>query len=96
MYLGIKKVFATTNYQLILIFENDECRLFDVKPLLSLGRFTELKDICLFETVSISFDTIEWENGLDLDPEYLYEKSLRIPTDSQIHLSSFSNSIKSV
>lgn len=75
MYLGIKNVFATEDYQLMLIFENNERRLFDVKPLLNWGRFSKLKDINLFKTVTISFDTIAWENGLDLDPEYLYEQS---------------------
>jgi hypothetical protein len=75
MYLGIKQVSAIADYQLDLVFENDEHRRFDVKLLLTIGRFSELKDKMLFKTVKISFDTIEWDNGLDLDPEYLYEKS---------------------
>ncbi len=75
MYLGIKQVSATDDYQLDLVFENNEQRRFDMKPLLTLGRFSELKELALFKTVRISFDTIEWNNGLDLDPEYLYEKS---------------------
>jgi len=75
MYFGIKQVFATDDYQLDLTFENNECRRFDVKPLLTIGNFSELQDITLFKTVKISFDTVEWSNGLDLDPEYLYERS---------------------
>jgi len=75
MYLGIKQVSATDDYQLDLVFENNEQRRFDMKPLLTLGRFSELKELALFKTVRISFDTVEWSNGLDLDPEYLYEKS---------------------
>lgn len=75
MYLGIKQVSTTEDYQLDLIFDNNDCRRFDVKPLLTIGRFAELTEIELFKTVRISFDTIEWNNGLDLDPEYLYEKS---------------------
>ena len=42
------------------------------------GRFAELKDINEFKKVRVTFDTIEWENGLDLDPEFLYEKSVRM------------------
>ena len=75
MYLGIKQVFATDDYQLNLVFENNEYRCFDMKPLLNVGHFSELKDLVLFKTAHISFDTVEWCNGLDLDPEYLYKKS---------------------
>ena len=42
---------------------------------LELGKFSELKDVSLFKSVSVSFDTIEWANYLDLDPELLYQKS---------------------
>jgi hypothetical protein len=45
---------------------------------LSIGRFRELADLELFKKVVIAFDTIAWGNGLDLDPEYLYEKSQAI------------------
>jgi hypothetical protein len=75
LYLGIKQVSATDDYQLDLTFENKECRRFDVKPLLTIGKFSELQDITLFKTVKISFDTVEWSNGLDLDPEYLHDRS---------------------
>ncbi|MBC8183021.1 DUF2442 domain-containing protein [candidate division KSB1 bacterium] len=34
------------------------------------------KDVSEFKKVRVSFDTIEWENGFDLDPEFLYEKSV--------------------
>jgi hypothetical protein len=35
----------------------------------------KLKDKTLFGKVKISFDTIEWPGGIDLDPEMIYEKS---------------------
>ena len=78
MYKGIIKVQATDDYRLILSFDNKEKRIFDVKPILSLGRFSELNNLELFKNVRISFDTVEWDNGLDLDPEYLYEKSVLV------------------
>jgi len=46
-----------------------------MKPYLDLGIFRELKDIKLFNTVRTSFDSIEWANKADLDPEFLYQKS---------------------
>jgi len=42
------------------------------------GFFRELYDIELFETVKKSFDTIEWENEADIDPEVLYEHSIKM------------------
>jgi hypothetical protein len=75
MYLAVKEVKPQDNYLLLLTFENGEKRQFDVKPYLHLGIFQELKDERLFKTVRKSFDTIEWENKADFDPEFLYEKS---------------------
>ena len=75
MYLAVKDVKAIDNYKLILTFENNEKRLFDMIPYLELGIFKRLKDENLFKTVKVSFDTIEWSNGADIDPETLYEDS---------------------
>ena len=75
MYLAVKDVKAVDNYKLILTFENNEKRLFDMTPYLELGVFQTLKDENLFKTVKVSFDTIEWANGADIDPETLYEDS---------------------
>lgn len=78
MYLSIKEVKPASNYLLYLTFENGEERQFDMKPYLNTGVFKELTDITLFNAVHISFDTIEWDNELDLDPEFLYKESLSI------------------
>ncbi len=75
MYLAVKDVEPLEDYYLLLNFENDEERIFDVKPYLEIGKFQELKDINLFKSVKVCFDSIEWANQLDLDPELLYEKS---------------------
>ncbi|OFX27424.1 MAG: hypothetical protein A2033_03180 [Bacteroidetes bacterium GWA2_31_9] len=78
MYYAIKSVKPIDNYNLILIFENGEKRQFDMNPYLSKGIFQELKDISIFNSVRISFDTIEWNNDADLDPEILYKYSKKI------------------
>ena len=75
MYLSVIKVKALDDYQLELTFENDETRIFDVKPYLNTGLFKTLKNESIFKQVKVSFDTIEWPNGIDLDPEVLYAKS---------------------
>jgi hypothetical protein len=46
-------------------------------PYLDKGIFTELKDSNLFNTVKVNFDTVEWANEADLDPEFLYEESVK-------------------
>ena len=74
MYFSIKKVKPLSNYKLELTFENKEVKIFDVKPYLEVGLFKTLKDENYFKTVKISYDSIEWPNGVDLDPEVLYEK----------------------
>ena len=75
MYKGVTGVEATDDYKLLLSFDNKEKRVFDASAILACGRFSELKDLSLFKRVRISFDTVEWDNGLDLDPEYLYRRS---------------------
>jgi hypothetical protein len=76
MYLGIVDVKPLEDFHLEITFENNEKRIFDAKPYLSKGIFSELQNTQFFNTVHVSFDTIEWENGADLDPELLYEKSV--------------------
>ena len=46
-----------------------------MKPYLQTGIFYELNDIAMFNTVRVSFDSIEWDNEADLDPEILYTES---------------------
>lgn len=78
MYLAVKYVQPKDNYLLLLTFENGERRQFDMKPYLNVGIFSELKDVNLFKTVRKNFDTVEWDNKADLDPEILYRDSLKI------------------
>ena len=75
MYVSVNKVQALNDYKLELTFENNETKIFDVKPYLDTGLFKTLKDEKLFKRVTVSYDTIKWPNGVDLDPEVLYEKS---------------------
>jgi hypothetical protein len=84
MYMSITAVKPLADYQLELTFENSEQRIFDLKPYLSTGIFSELKDAAVFNSVHISFDTVEWNNEADIDPEVLYEESVPIPAKSSV------------
>ena len=75
LLLTVKEVKPLNDYLLLLKFENQEEKIFDVKPYLEIGKFQELKDENLFKSVKVCFDSIEWDNQLDLDPELLYQKS---------------------
>jgi hypothetical protein len=74
MYLSVVNVKPLKDYEIEITFENNEIRIFDVKDYLETGIFKKLKDKKLFNQVKISFDSIEWPGGIDLDPETLYKK----------------------
>jgi len=78
MIPAIKDVLPLPDYLLQLTFDNGEKRQFDMKPYLDLGIFKELKDLSKFKLVRVSFDSIEWENEADMDPEILYAESISL------------------
>ncbi len=65
------KVTPLDDYVLELTMSDMTIKTFNVKPYLSLGKFQELKDISLFRQARISFDAIEWPNGVDIDTDLL-------------------------
>jgi len=72
IYPGVKEVVAGEDYVLSVVFENGESGKLDMKPILEFGIFRRIKDYDAFKRVRVSFDTIEWDCGVDLDPEYVY------------------------
>ena len=71
---AVISVACEEDYTVSVAFENGEAGLLDMKPYLDFGVFKEIKDPEIFETVHVSFDTIAWESGADLDPEFVYDK----------------------
>jgi len=45
MYLAIKNVTPLPDYRLLLKFENDESRVFDVQPYLNIGKFSHQRRV---------------------------------------------------
>ena len=74
MYPAIKHVVPKEDYLLSIEFDNGERGILDMKLYLEFGIFQKLKDQNVFQRVKVAFDTIEWECGIDLDPEFVYEK----------------------
>ena len=66
------------NYELEIKFDNNERKIFDVKPYFKLKIFNDLKNYEEFKKVQISGLSIEWENGADICPDELYNNSKKI------------------
>ena len=72
MYPSIIKVTPGQDYVLSIVFDNGESGTLDMKQFLNFGVFRRLRDRDAFRRVRVSFDTIEWDSGIDLDPEFVY------------------------
>jgi len=77
MHPAVVNVVPRDNYQIYVEFDNDECGILNMEPYLDFGIFSKIKDQSLFAKVRVSFDTIEWENGIDLDPQFVYDKCIK-------------------
>ena len=74
MHPSVTNVTPSDDYTLRIDFDNGERGTLDMKPYLDFGVFRRLKDRNTFERVRVSFDTVEWDSGIDLDPEFVYDK----------------------
>ena len=60
------------DYELLLKFNDGVRKLVDLRPYLTGKVFGELLDPEKFTQYGLTHTTIEWENGADLAPEFLY------------------------
>ena len=73
MFIEVTKADYLDGYRVKLLFNNGETRIVDLSQYLNGAVFAPLKDLDYFKRFTIKFNTIEWENGADFAPEYLYE-----------------------
>ncbi len=61
-------------HTLRLVFEDETVRIVDLSPVLMGKRFGPLRDPEFFKQVTLNtdFETVQWPNGADFDPETLY------------------------
>lgn len=71
----VKQVRPLENYQLEILFENGEQRMFDVKPYLQSGIFVRLQNRAAFQTARVVAGSVEWLGELDLSYDTLYLES---------------------
>ena len=73
MLLTITDVEYLGDYTLLCTFSTGERRKVDLTPLLSYPAYEELRDKKQFVQFGLD-QTIFWKNGVDIAPEWLYEK----------------------
>ena len=78
MFLEVIKAEYLSGYRIKLWFNNHVVKVVDLTNSLNGEVFFPLKDIDYFKRFAIKFITIEWENGADLAPEYLYEHGVTV------------------
>jgi len=71
----VKHVRPLEDYQLEVIFENGEHRIFDVKPYLQRGVFVRLQNRAAFQAARVVAGSVEWPGELDLSYDTLYLES---------------------
>jgi len=74
MVPAVTEVVPNEDFTLAIAFDNGEEGTLDMKPYLGSGVFRKISDYEHFKRVRVAFDTIEWENGVDLDPEFVCAK----------------------
>lgn len=73
MFLEIVDAKYLEAYKIHLVFNNGYEDSVDLESQLWGEVYKPLKDINYFKNFEIKFNTIEWKNGADFAPEYLYE-----------------------
>ena len=61
------------DYQLLIHFNNGKSMIVDLAQELDGPIFEPLRDLNIFRKFTLVGNTIEWENGADFAPEFLYE-----------------------
>lgn len=80
MFLHVTEVRLTKDYELRLTFSDGIVKEVDLAGELHGEVFEPLKDPEMFKQVKVNVDTntIEWPNGADFAPEFLYERGREI------------------
>jgi len=74
MYPSVKSVRPNEDFSITVVFDDDVEGILDMTPYLDFGVFKKIKEFEHFKKVRIVFDTVEWECGADLDPEFIRAK----------------------
>ena len=70
--LAVTKALYVDGYRIALTFNDGLHKIIDLSKHLDGEVFEPLKNIEFFKQFRLSYYTIEWENGADFAPEFLY------------------------
>ena len=74
----VKGVQVLDDYKLLITFQYDEKKIYDMKPLLDYNIFKPLKNVALFKQAHTDGCTVIWTDEIDIDPECLYNEGISI------------------
>jgi len=77
MILHVIQAQYVDHYKIYVVFNDNKEGVIDLEDVIvqdSRAIFKELVDVEKFKRFIVKADTVVWENGLDLAPEFLYEK----------------------
>ena len=72
MFLEVSKAEYIDNYRIKLTFNNGKAKTVDLQNELNGSVYEPLRKLDYFKRFSVKYNTVEWENGADYAPEYLY------------------------
>ncbi len=72
----VKSASAIDNHNLLVVFDNNEKKIYDVKPLLERDMFSPLKNYSLFKAVKVEQGgyAVVWNNEIDISEYELWSK----------------------
>jgi len=72
MFLEVSQAEYLENYRIKLTFNNGEKKIVDLQNELKGSVYEPLRQLNYFKKFQVKYNTIEWSNGADYAPEYLY------------------------
>ena len=72
MFLEVLNAEYLNSYRIKLTFNNGETKTVDLQNELIGSVYSPLRQLDYFKNFQLKYNTIEWANGADYAPEYLY------------------------
>lgn len=80
-YPKVKSASALDDHTLVVVFDNNQIRKYDVTPLLSKEMFSPLKNLALFKAVKVEQGgyAVAWNSNIDISEYELWSHGQAMP-----------------